>query len=177
MLNAKCEMPHEKLTALLDELRASRFRLLAGARLTLDLPLVENLVNEMIAVSTPPEAPIRSISIHPQADDQFALRIVAKAALIPPISLKLTIDQQPDMPSNPVLGLRMVTLGGLFGLASGMISGFLPPAVKLHGEKIFVDLRAIAAQQRVDDLLEYLTSLRVHTEPGRIVLHLEASVR
>jgi hypothetical protein len=177
MLNAKCEMPNVKLTALLDELRASRFRVLEGARLTLDLPVVETLVNELIATATPPHAPVRSVSIHPRADDQFGLRIVAKAALIPPISLKLAIEQQPQMPSHPVLGLRMVTLGGLFGLASGMIAGFLPPGVTLHGERIFVDLRALAAEQRADDLLEYLTSLQVHTEPGRLVLHLEASVR
>jgi hypothetical protein len=176
MLNAKGEMPNAKLTALVDELRASKFRLLAGARVSADVPLTEGLLNELIAASTPPDAPVRSVSIHPQADGRFNVRIVAKAALIPPITLKLAVDEQPDLPARPVLVLRMVTLGGLFGLASGVIAGFLPPSVKLQGERIFIDLRALAAQHGAGDLFEYVKALRIRTAVGRVLVHVDAAI-
>ena len=94
---------------------------------------------------------------------------------MPAITLKLAIEVQPQLPSNPVLGLRMVTLGGLFGLAGGVIAGFLPPGITLQGERILVDLRTLAAQHGAADVFGYLTAIRVGSEPGRVILHLEAS--
>jgi hypothetical protein len=168
-------MPNPKLIELFDHLRASRFRAFAGARVTIDAPIAEPLLNDLIAASLPPHAPIRSASIHPYSNDQFSLRIVPKAAIMPAITLKLAIEVQPQLPSNPVLGLRMVTLGGLFGLAGGVIAGFLPPGITLQGERILVDLRTLAAQHGAADVFGYLTAIRVGSEPGRVILHLEAS--
>ena len=176
MLNAKCEMPNAKLTVLLDELQASKFRQLAGARVTADVPIAEPLLNDLIAASLPPGAPIRSASIHPDANDQFSLRIVPKAAIMPAITLKLTIELQPQLPSNPVLVLKMVTLGGLFGLAGGVIAGYFPPGLTLRGDRVLVDLRTLAGQHGATDVFGYLTAIRVATERGRVILHLEASV-
>jgi hypothetical protein len=70
----------------------------------------------------------------------------------------------------------MVTLGGLFGLASGAIAGMLPPGVRLDGERILVDLAALAAQKGHGELFGYLRRLEVHTEPGRLILQVDAGV-
>jgi hypothetical protein len=164
------------VTDLFERLRASRFAAITGAHLTADVPLDEGLLNELLAASIPASAPVRGASIHPDASDKLSVRIVPKAAIMPAITLKLTIEQQPQLPSRPVLVLRMLTLGGLFGLASGAIAGTLPPGVTLQGERILVDLRTIAAQRGVLDLFDYLKSLRVETGPGRVVLHLEAAI-
>jgi hypothetical protein len=128
------------LTEIVHSLRASQFRDLAGARASVSVPVAEALLNTLIATSLPANAPVRSVTVQPEANDRLAVRIVAKAALIPAITLKLAIESQPRLPDSPVLVLRMVTLGGLFGLASGAVAGMLPPGVRLQGERILVDL-------------------------------------
>ena len=161
---------------LLHRLRVDRFRDLAGSRLTTSVPVSESLVNELIAASLPPHAPVRSVTIRPEAGDRFSVRIVARAALIPAITLQLAIEQQPQLPGPGVLTLRMVTLGGLFGLASGVIAGFLPPAIRLDGERIHVDLRAVAGERGFSELFDYLTSLEIHCDVGRLIVGVDAAV-
>ena len=164
------------LYEIVHSLRASRFRDLSGARASASVPIAEPLLNAVIAASVPPNAPVRTVAVHPEADDRFAVRIVAKAALIPAITLKLAIEAQPRLPDSPLLVLRMVTLGGLFGLASGAIAGMLPPGVRLDGERILVDLAALAAQKGQGELFGYVKRLEVHTEPGRLIVQLDAGV-
>ena len=170
-------MSKRNLLVLLQRLRASGFRDLAGARVTAAVPISEGLLNDVLAASLPPNAPVRGVSIRPEAGNHFSVRIVPKMALLPAISLRLTVERQPELPSSPVLVLRMVTLGGLFGLAGGAIAGLLPPGVTLQGERILVDLQTIAAQRGAAEAFAYLTALQIATEAGRVVLHVEAGVR
>ena len=179
ILNPEPEMSNQnpaRLLELLRHLQATGFRDLAGTRITADVPVSEHLVNDVLATSLPPDAPVRSVAIRPEAGDRFSVRIVPKAALIPAITLKLQIEAQPQLPDSAVLVLRMATLGGLFGLASGAIAGLLPPGVGLDGERILVDLRAIAAQRGVAELFDYLGALRIRSEAGRILVHVDAGV-
>lgn len=164
------------LNEILRQLQTTRFRDLAGTRIKAVMPVSESLVNQLIAASLPANAPLQSVTIRPEAADRFSVRILPKAALIPAITLKLTVEEQPRLPGYPVLTLRMVTLGGFFGLASGAIAGFLPPGVRLDGERILVDLRTIAAQRGAADLFASLTDLQVHTDEGRVVLQVDAAV-
>jgi hypothetical protein len=161
---------------LLQRLRASGFRDLAGARVTAAVPISEGLLNDVLAASLPPNAPVRGVSIRPEAGNHFSVRIVPKMALLPAISLRLTVERQPELPSSPVLVLRMVTLGGLFGLAGGAIAGLLPPGVTLDAERILVDLHTIAAQRGAAEVFQHLTALQVETLPGRVVLRVDAAI-
>ena len=165
------------LNEIVHSLRASGFRDLAGARASASVPVAEPLLNAFIAASLPANAPVRIVTVHPEADDRLSVRIVAKAALIPAITLKLMIESQPRLPDSPVLVLRMVTLGGLFGLASGAIAGMLPPGVTLAGELIRVDLSSLAHQRGHGEVFDYLERLEVHSEAGRIVLQADLGVR
>ncbi|HJR61931.1 MAG TPA: hypothetical protein VJ813_21165 [Vicinamibacterales bacterium] len=167
---------HDRFADILNQLQSGRFRELSGARLTATVPVPEALLNELIAASLPPGAPVRGVTIHPGSDGRFSVRIVPKAALLPAITLKLAIDEQPRLPDLPVLVLRLATLSGLFGLASGAVSGMLPPGVKLEGDRIRVDLRTIAAQQGFAHVFEHVSQLLVTTEEGRLVLHLNAAI-
>lgn len=173
-VDPECEF--KMLNEILRHLTTTRFRDLAGTRINTVVPLSEAFVNELVTSTLPASAPVRSLTIQPEAGDHFSVRIVAKAALIPPITLKLAIEQQPRVPGSAVLTLKMVTLGGLFGLASGAIAGFLPPAVRLEGERIFVDLRELAARRGASEAFDYLTNLQIHTDAGRVVLHVDAAV-
>jgi hypothetical protein len=166
----------ERFAPILERLRATRFLDLAGGRFTGTIPVSEDLVNQVIGITLRPNAPVRSVSIRPEAADRFSVRIVPKMALIPAMTLQLTIEEQPRLPDVPVLTLRMVTLGGLFGLASGAIQGMLPPGVQLLGETIRIDLRHLAVQHGAAEGFDYLQDLQIHTEPGRLIVLLDAAV-
>jgi hypothetical protein len=167
----------DRLAELFHRLRSARFQDIAGTRIVADVPLSDDLVNRFIALSLPATAPVRSVAIHPEAGDRFSVRIAPKAALMPSITLKLAIEEQPRLPESAVLVLRMATLSGLFGLAGAAIGGLLPPGVKLEGERIRLDLRALAAQHGQGELLDHVSHLRITTEEKRIVLHVELAVR
>lgn len=165
------------LIQIVHSLRNSGFRELSGARATATVPVAESLLNSIITATLPPGAPVRAVTVHPEDGDRLSVRIIAKAGLIPPIKLKLAVESQPSLPQSPVLGLRMVTLGGLFGLASGAIAGMLPPGVTLHGERILVDLAALARQQGHAEVFDYLEHLEVHTTAGQVIVRVDAAVR
>jgi hypothetical protein len=48
--------------------------------------------------------------------------------------------------------------------------------VRLDGDRILVDLRTIAAQHGVADLLDHLRQLAITTHEGRLVLSFDAAV-
>lgn len=164
------------LKTILHHLQITRFRDLAGTRNAAVIPVSESLANQLIAAFLPPNAAVRDLSIHPEARDHFSVRIGFKAAILPAITLKLVVERQPQLPASPVLTLRMVTLGGLFGLASGAVAGMLPPGIRLDGERILVDLREMAARGNAGGLFDYLTDLQIHTDEGRLVLHANIAI-
>lgn len=166
------------LIAILRSLQSTGFRDLAGARISSSIPVSERLINEVVAATLPPNAHVREAHVHPEAGDRFSVRIAPRVALLPSLTVRLQIERQPDLPSSPVLVLRMATLGGLFGMATAAfpIAQMLPPGVRLDGEHIHVDLRALAAQRGLADAFQYIRRLTVNTEEGRVVLHLDAAV-
>ena len=161
---------------ILQQLQASRFQALDGARIAASVPVAEHLLNQLIAGALPSGAPVRTVTIRPEDGDRFSVRIVPKAAILPAITLKLAIEEQPRLPQSAVLVLRMASLGGLFGLASGAISGMFPPGVHLDGDRIRIDLRTIAADHGQAALIEYVTRLNVHSQAGRAILKIEAGI-
>ena len=171
-------MPPPDFTALVRSLQATGFRDLAGARVSASVPVSERLINELASASIPPNGPVRDAKVHPETGDRFSVRLTPRVGLLPAITIKLVIERQPDLPATPELVLRMATLGGLFGVAASAfpIAQLLPPGVRLDGEHIHVDLRAMAAQRGAADFFQFLRQLRVNTEDGRVILHLEAGV-
>ena len=146
--------------------------------MTASVPVAERLVNEIVAATMPRNLPVREVSVRPEGGNRISVRLTPKASLLPQLTIKLDIERQPELPASPVLVLRMATMPGLLGLAGAAfpIASMLPPGVRLQGERIFVDLRAMAAQQGVADLLDYAREVRVTTEPGRFLVYVDASV-
>ena len=171
-------MPNQSLFEILRHLQSTGFRDLSGARISGTVPVSERLIDEIVASAVRPGGPVREVRVHPTSGDAFSVRVAPRASLLPSITVRLEIDRQPELPASPVLVLRMATMGGLFGLASAAfpIAGMLPPGVRLDGDRILVDLRAIAADRGAADLLEYVTGLQLHTEEGRAVLHVDLSI-
>lgn len=171
-------MDRNPFVDILAALQSSGFRDVAGARMMADVPISARLINEIVGAAIPPNIPVREVAIRPEPHDQFSVRITPRASLLPAVTLRLEIERQPDFPSFPVLVMRMKTMGGLFGFASAAlpIATMLPPGVRLDGERILVDLAALLAQRGLRDGLQYVRRVAVHSEDGRIILHLEAAV-
>jgi hypothetical protein len=167
-----------RLDDILNHLKSSGFRDVTGARAGADIPISAGLINALVTASIPPNVPVREVSIRPEDGDQFSVRITPRASLLPPLTLRLAIERQPEFPSYPVLVMRMKTMGGLFGFASAAlpIANFLPPGVRLEGERILVDLAALAQQNGLGEALQYVRRAAVHSENGRLILHIEAAV-
>jgi hypothetical protein len=118
--------------------------------------------------------------VAPRAGDRFGVRVLlAKPSFLPPITLEVVIDKQPSLPDDPVLGLTLSGMGGLLRFA-GPLAGFftsLPPGVRLEGERVFVDLRAVLAERGLGTVLNYVEAARVTSEQGRLVLSFQLRVR
>ena len=84
------------LIEILTHLRSTAFRDVAGTRIVADVPVSARLINDIVAASLPPGAPVREVSINPEAGDRFSVRIAPRASLLPQLTLRLEIDRQPD---------------------------------------------------------------------------------
>ena len=171
-------MPNQSFLEILRHLQETGFRDLAGTRVSGTVPVSERLINEVVASALPRGAPVREVRVQPLPGNRFSVRVSPRAPLLPTVTLKLEIERQADLPSSPVLVLRMATMGGLLGIAGAAlpIAKMLPPGVRLDADRILVDLRTIAAERGAADLLQHVTRLRVNTEEGRVVLHVDLAV-
>lgn len=171
-------MPNYSFLEILRHLHTTRFRDLAGARVSGTVPVSERLINEVVAASIPKGAPVREVRVQPLPGNALSVRVTPRAALFPSITLRLEIEHQPDFPSSPVLVLRMATMGGLLGMASAAfpIARMLPAGVRLDSGRILVDLQALAAEQGASDVLQHVSRLQVNTDEGRVVLHIDLAV-
>ena len=166
----------DRVSDILQQLQSSGFHGIEGTRIGATIPVSEELLNRIVSAALTAGAPVRSVTVQPEPGDRLAVRIVPRHPMLPAITLKLEIESQPQFPDTPVLVLRMATLSGLFGLAGGAIAGFLPPGVRLDGERILVDLPILAAQRGQAAMLRYVNGLTVHTEGGRLIVHADLGV-
>ena len=146
--------------------------------MTAVVPVAEALVNAVVASTMPPNLPVREVSLRPEPGNRISVRLMPKSGFLPHLTLKLDIERQPELPTSPVLVLRMATMPGLLGLAGAALplASMMPPGVRLQGERIFVDLAAMAAQHGFAEYLAFARELRVTTEAGRFIVHLDAGV-
>jgi hypothetical protein len=170
-------MVDPRLSGVLEELRASRFTELKGTRLSASIPISERLLNDIVAAFLPPSAPLRTVTLQPKQANR--LRVSAKLArpeFLPPISLTLEIEQQPQMPDSPLV-LRVLSLPGLVSLAGAAFSvaTWLPPGVRFEDQRVFVDVRLLLERFGYGAIVPFLETVRVVSEEGRLVF--DASVR
>lgn len=166
------------LQRILQHLLATGFSDIAGTRVFAIIPIRESLLNQLIRETMPPDLPVRDVSIRPEDGNVLSVRLTPRAMLIPAITLKVNIERQPDIPTSPVLVLRLATMPGILGLAGAALplERMLPPGVRMQGEVILVDLQAMARQHGFEAYFPYLRQLRVTTDRGRVLVTIEAGV-
>src|SRR5690349_12484930 len=164
--------------AFLDEQRAAGFRDLAGARVAFDLPIPDRLITQLIGERLPASAPVSDLDLRAQSGNQLYVRVrLKKASFLPPIGVRFAIERQPDLPASPLLVLRLVS-EGIAAFAGPALRMFdvLPPGIRFDGTRFYIDLAALAARYGAADVLRYLTSMAVATEPGLVIVSARAEV-
>jgi hypothetical protein len=166
------------LLDLLRQQHASGFADVAGAQAAVTIPVADHLVARIANENIPPSAPVREIDLHAFGADRFTVRVrLSRPALLPPISLNLTIEQQPQLPGNALLVLRLAG-GGLISLAAfaARFLDLLPPGIAIDGDRIIVNLRTLLEQRGFGDALQYLEHLEVRAVERKFVISARGGV-
>lgn len=165
-------------TRLFQHLRATNFDELAGTHVHATIPIAGTLVNAFIRDTMPRTLPVRDVAVTPEDGNRLSVRVVPKAMFVPALTLKLVIEKQPEIPTSPVLVLRLGTMPALLGLAGAAfpLAQVLPPGIRLQGEVILVDLQEMARHHGFEQVFGHLRQVRVTTERGRLLIELDAGV-
>lgn len=172
-------MTDTPLARILQHLQQTGFNEISGARLFATVPIAESLLNAIIRDTMPRNLPVREVSIRPEDGNRLSVRLTPRAMLVPSVTLKLNIERQPDIPTSPVLILRLATMPGLLGLAGAALplDQVLPPGIRLQGETILVQLDELLRHHGLEGIFAHLRQFRVTTDAGRLLLTIEAGVR
>ena len=160
------------LRTLLREQQGSGFPDLAGADAAMVLPVSDRLLSAVVSSRFSADAPVRSLQITAEAGDRFAVRVrLSKPTLVPPITVRFAVVQQPELPGPAELVCAPVSdgLGALLGPLVRLFAT-LPPWIRWSENRFVIDLPALAAQQGVAEYMSYVSELTLRTVPGRFVL-------
>jgi hypothetical protein len=166
------------VASILRQQQASGFSDIAGTQLAATIPIKEGLINQVIAATLPPGGALRHAEIHAHPGEKLTLRVTLGKSFVPPLNIKLEIERQAQLPGSPVIVLKIAGAGGLMAMAgsiAGLASG-LPPGMRLDGDRIHVDLRAMLRPSGADTLLDLLEELYVATGDGTVTLAFRARV-
>jgi hypothetical protein len=169
----------DRLRTILTRQQSAGYPGLAGTEVHATIRISAQLLNEAIAgflAST--TAPVRELTLVPHVGNRIDVRVDPAKAFIPAITVTVAIDRQPQLPADPVLVLRMTGGGAMLRLAGPMISSFafLPPGIRIDGDRILVDLRAVAQPYDQARLFEMARQIEVATLDGALVVFVHASV-
>jgi hypothetical protein len=159
------------------EQKAAGFPDLAGTRLSLRLPISDALVSRIIADYLPPSSKLRHLEVRAEASNRVKVVVqLAKPSFLPALSIALDIEQQPVLPSSPVLVLRVASSPAVMAFAGSALRFLdsMPPGVAMDGSRIALDLRLLAGRYNVSDLFDHLEAVTLTTEEGRLVLSAQA---
>jgi hypothetical protein len=143
----------------------------AGLRLVID----QSLINEFIAEHLTPRYPsLNDVQLAIAANNEIAVRVRSKAALVPDLTLHLEIDRVASLdPLAFRFRIRKQGLSHVVAWVLPAIAHTLPAYVKLSGENVTVELAPLLEQWR--SLLPLLEKLEIQTSPRK--LHVAVDLR
>jgi len=164
--------------AILNDQVRSGFREVAGAKASMELPIADWWLSGIITGLLKPEWPIREVGVQALAGNELAVRIhLRRPAFLPAIKVRLAIEEQPRLPPSPILTLR-IARDGVTDIARTALRFLdaLPAGIRLQGDRVLVDLGALADRHGFAEVLEYLTTLEVTTVEGKVNVLVEAAI-
>jgi hypothetical protein len=164
----------------LDPLRAvfgAELQDLSGTVVSGEVPVTTGLINRLIAQKlATANTPIVSAEIETTPGDSCTVHLRPKGP-IPLLNVDAVIDQQPQLPVNPVLAMRwsLRGLGPLAMFAAPIVSYFkaLPPGITLDRERLSVNVHTLLRSRGYGDIIPLLTGVRVSTRERRFVVQFE----
>jgi hypothetical protein len=169
----------QRLIGLLRRQVAAGLQDVRGAEATVTLPVSDRLLNEIVAEMMPLPRKVRDLQISALTGNRFSVRAkLGSSPLLPPVTLTVAIDRQPELPGSPILVLQLGT-GGLLSLAGLALRFFdaLPHGIRIERDRIHIDLAWLLEQQGLSGYLEHVEQLRVETAPGTTILSTRTRIR
>ncbi len=158
----------------------SGFADLTGSEGQGSIRITDRLLNQIIATAMQGARGVRDVQVRTLAGDQLQARIVlAKPSFLPPFTIGIAIDRQPELPASPVLVAKLHGAGGLMRLA-GAATAFLnvlPPGIRMEADRVYVDVAALLQQRGFGFVLQHIDELGVHTEEGALRVAFRARLR
>ena len=150
---------------------------LAGAVASGEIPVTTSVVNRLIAQKlAAANAPVVSAEIDTTLGTAFTVHLRPKGPL-PLLKVDVIIDRQPQLPTDPRLGMRWTVrgVGPLALLAGPFISRFtsLPPGITIDRDYVWVDLHTLLRAQGFGEVVPLLTGVRVLTAERGFVVQFE----
>jgi hypothetical protein len=158
---------------------AARFAGLSGSDLRAVVRVSAALLAEVIAEYKRSMPAIRDLTVAPRAGNAFDVSVkLAKAPLLPTITLRVAVEKQPSLPGDATLVLHLSGGGPLMRFAGPALQsvGGLPPGIRLEGERLFIDIRAVARDRGRAELLDYAQDVAIATEEGTLIVLMHAAV-
>jgi len=159
--------------------QASGFSDIAGAHASVVLPVSDRLVSRLVAERASPDWPVSVVEVRAEAADRFVVSLRLKGpTFLPLLRVRFEIERQPELPSSPVLVLRIVP-DALTAVATPFLRFLkrLPEGVGFDGSRLTLHLWTILSGSGIpDEVRQRLTSLAIHAEEGRFVLQADAQV-
>ena len=150
---------------LLRQQQSDGFPDLAGTEVSVTVPLSDRLMSRLVAERLTADVPIRDFDLSAHDGDLMRIRIrLAKPAFLPPIQIRLAIERQLELPTNPTLVLKVASQGvaSLAAIALPFVD-VLPAGVQYTEGRFIINVRTILERQNAADVLNYLTEVKVTT--------------
>jgi hypothetical protein len=170
------------LLGLLERQQRDGFPDLAGTEVATTIHVSERLINELIAKLLSNGGKVREVRVRAEESNRVTAEIrVSGPGFLPAIPVRFAIEDQPELPKCPTLGLRLEKSSALIAKAASMLPlpslTALLPGIGIEGERIRIDIRRLLAARNMEGWLDYVTDLRINTRAGAIVLDVRARIR
>jgi hypothetical protein len=142
--------------------------------------VTDRMLNQVIAMEMTPGRAVRDLQVRAMAGDRLQARVVlARPSFMPALTIGIVVERQPALPDAPVLIAKLEGAGGLLRLAGAATAFFnvLPRGIRVEGDRVHVDVRALLEARGLAFVLPHLDELRVHTEEGAVRVLFRARLR
>ena len=169
------EVSGDSLSAFLDRERAAGFPALAGADLSLAVPITQTVLNDLLAfglAAAPPIDGVSDISVRFAGNDLLAAQAtIEKWVFKKTILVEARVERHVPFATNPVLTLTLLTRG-VIEMILNVVP--LPKWVSIDGSTIKVNLRDILRENGAEEWARFVHELNIFVKPG--VAHLTAKI-
>jgi hypothetical protein len=155
---------------------------LAGTTANAEIPLATALINRSIAeyLSRTP-GKVAAVVVEPQPGDVLLVHLRMRATFVPPLTMRLVIVEQPELPASPVLVMRWSLEGGLGWLAKAAspalaVFQVLPPGIRVDGDLLGINIAELLRSKDLGWVVPLLRRLRVSTSATGVTVQIAAGL-